>query len=788
MDEIQKQTVPAKRLDAVAQSVAVLLVFLLPILFFPSSWMPFAYSKVLLIAIASLLPLALWSIARFREGSFMFANSYVLWLAFLLPVAYLISALLSGSIANSVVGIGYENNTLIFILLLTALLGGVSVMFTSIASVVKMLLAVGSSFAVLAFLQIVRLVFGAENILPSLFSANPTTALIGSWNDLAVFSGLIVLISLTALMYAPKTLFIRVLTYTNLAMALFLLVAVNLKVVWVMLALLSLVLFVYFIATKKTNEVCIEENEKEGVVKMIAPAAIFAVSVLFVFAGTTIGPKVSELLSIQHVDVRPSWEGTIEVVKNTYSDDAVFGTGPNTFASAWTKHKPSGVNDTAFWNIDFRSGIGLIPTAFVTVGIVGGILWILFGASVIYAAFRTLWARMPNNMTRFTVFATVSGSIYLLILLVVYVPQTVMLALTFLMIGLFLAVARNINAIKTRKISATDSQAASFVLMLTLTVVTLMIVSVTVVMSQRVLAASLLGRSASAAESQDFQRAKLLAERAHAFTSGGFFGSDDRASSILAQLGIIDLRDVVSGDTEEEGYRERLQNAIEGVILHARAALEENPTNYANHVFLGNVYEQLSPLGIDGAYNAALASYAAAREINPTNPSIPLSMARAAFGADKLEDAQKFAQEALALKRNYTDAYFLLSQVAIKSGNTGQAIATTESAAILAPNNTGLLFQLGVLQYSTGDYTRAESVFARAVTLNPDYANALYYLGLSSLQLGKEEQALAAFKRVSELNPDNEQVKQIIASIEAGELSLPSAPVDKATTPVSEIQ
>lgn len=789
--ETLKQTVSAQRLDAVAQNVAVLLAFLLPILFLPTSWVPFAHWKVALLALTSLVPLTLWTIARFKEKAIMYPNSYVLWSALLLPLAYFASALLSGGVANGMVGTGYENDTLMFIVILVALFATITLVFTSIASVARMLLAISSSFAVLAFLQVVRLIFGAENILPSIFSSNPTVTLLGSWNDLAVFSGLIVIMSLVALMYAPRTRIMQALTYINLAMAIFLLVVVNLKVVWIMLGLMSLILFVYFIAVKSSNEHTLEENEsnknkKDEIIKMIAPITVFVLSVLFMFAGGFLGPKVNTLLNVQFVDVRPSWEGTIEVAKNSYSESAILGTGPNTFARAWEKYKPTGVNNTNFWNINFRSGIGLIPTAFITVGLVGGLLWIFFLASVVYTAFKVLWARMSNDIIRFVVFATVGGSLYLLVLLTVYVPQTVMLGFTFLMVGLFLAVARNINVVNTRKISVNDNSATSFVLMLTLVTTTLVLVSVFMATTQKVLAASLLQRSTQSAQNKDYERAKTLAERARESNLWGIFGNDDRASSILAQLGIIKLREVVQTDPKSEGYRENLQKAIEGVILPARAALETNPNNYNNHVFLGNIYEQLSPLGIDGAYEAALTSYRAARELNPTDPSIPLRMARAAFGADKSEDAKKFAEESLALKRNYTDAYYLLSQIAIKDGNVEQAIATTESAAILAPNNPGILFQLGVLQYSTKEYKKAAQIFARAINLNPNYANALYYLGLSTAQLGDNKTALAAFKRVAKLNPENEDIKKIVTSLESGQLQTPKAPEASAITPVSE--
>ncbi len=788
MNEIQTSAAPAKRLDSLAQNVALLLVFLLPLVFMPTFLVPFVYSKVLLVAAISLLPLVIWSVYRFRAGSFMFPNGYVLWSALMLPVVYFVSALLSGNVGNSMLGAGYENGTFVFMLLLVSVFVATSLIFTSVSSISKAFLVVGSSFTVLALVQVVRLLFGAQNILPSVFSSNVTTTVLGSWNDLAVFSGFIVIISLVAITYAKHTLFMRALTYTNLLLAMFLLVVVNLKVIWVLLALLSMVLFVYFVTSKKVNQLPdssdVKKKKLEQIMQIGAPVAVFAVSVLFVFMGTFFGPKISDSLGVKFVDVRPSWEGTTEVVKKTYSDGStLFGTGPNTFTAAWLKHKPDGVNSTPFWSADFRSGIGIVPTAFVTVGLIGGLLWLLFGASIVYIASRVLWARMPNDATRFVAFSAVGAAVYFLVLLVMYVPQTIMLSFAFFFSGILLAVARNLNVVKTRRISLDESQVMRFTIMLTFVTTMLAVTTVSAAVFQRVLVSSYLERSTRAAQDSDLDRATLLAKRAQKFNVFGMFGKDDRPSSLLAQIGIVNLQKVLQTDKTVEGYKERLQAAVSAVIVPAKKALAVDASNYSNHLFLGNVYEQLTALGIEGAYDAAVASYSAAAEISPKNPSIPLRKARAAFTNGKNKEAITYAREALKLKRNYADAYYLLSQIAIKDGDAEQAIIATESAAILAPGNAGILFQLGVLQNSTAKYNEAIVTLNKAVALNPTYANALYYLGLSYAQIGEDRAALNAFKRVETLNPKNEDVKKIIASLEA-KISRPAG----EGTPVSEVK
>ena len=762
MLETHNIAAPAKRLDGWAQNVAILLAFLLPLFFLPGTLIPFAYGKVALVALLAIVPFVLWIIARLKEGTFLYPNSYVLWSAVLLPVVYFVSALLSGDISNSLIGLGLENDTFVFVLILVAVFAMASLLFTSVSSVIKMVLAISSSFTVIATIQTIRLVFGAQNILPGVFSSDVTATILGSWNDLAVFAGLIVIFSLTFMLYAPKTRITKIVACANMVMAFFLLVVINLKVLWFILAALSLVLLLYVFATKHEDEIGANRQPR---VRVVAPSVIFVLSVIFIFAGGSIVAKVADVLHVQNVDVRPSWGGTMEVAKQAYAKSPIFGTGPATFAKDWINYKPVGVNNTRFWNVDFSSGVGALPTAFVTTGLVGGAIWILFFASIVYLAFRMLWARMPNDATKYVIFATVGATIYMLLLMILYVPQTVMLAITFLLIGLTLAVGRNTNIVKTNRISMHDSQSTKFVILLVFAGVGVTLLSITILLTQRVVAASMLESSANAAADKDYVQSELLANRVKKITSNSIFGADDRADNILAQLGVLKLRKVLSSDQQADGYKAMLQAAIESVITPARNAIADNPSSYANHIFLGNIYSQLVPLKIDGAYDASMSEYKKALELNPTNPSIPLMMSRLALGSGKLDEATSFANQSLKIKPNYSDAYFMLSQIALKSNNVQEAIASTESAAVLAPNNPGILFQLGMLRYSTKDYEKAGQIFSRAVALNPQYSNALYYLGLTAQKLGDNKTALRAFQKVSKLNPENKEVKQIIESL-----------------------
>ena len=60
----------------------------------------------------------------------------------------------------------------------------------------------------------------------------------------------------------------------------------------------------------------------------------------------------------------------------------------------------------------------------------------------------------------------------------------------------------------------------------------------------------------------------------------------------------------------------------------------------------------------------------------------------------------------------------------------------------------------------------------RAISLNANYSNARYILGLVYDAKQEKSKALDQFSKIVELNPDNEEVKKIIANIEAGKAPL----------------
>jgi len=751
------------RLDAISRGIILAVVLLLPLIIVPAVWLPFTMVKTGFLALGTLAALILWAIARLNEHKLEFPNTNILWVSLTVLAGYFVVAVLSDSVLHSLIGFGFERDTVLSMFTLVGILAAVTVTTKKIAHFMRLQKAALVSFVLLGLFQVVRITIGADVVLPGLFSSDPTATLLGSWNDLAVFSGLALLMSIAGLALFSSKKMVRGLLYAVMLIATFLLVVVNLSVVWATLALTTFVLAVYIFSDASYDRESGRFKPNVPFIRLIPSTFVLVISVVFLLAGNTIGERVSSAFDIAYVDVRPSWEGTMIVGTEVYKESAVLGVGPNSFSEAWVDHKPVGVNETNFWNSDFLFGVGVIPTAFITGGLVLGVLWLLFLAAFMHLGFRILARKIANPAHMYIATSSFIGAAYLWILAIVYVPQTVMLAYTFILTGVAIAAAQMAGVVRTREINAKNSYTSGIILTGVLLAVAITSFGVLGVNVERIVASAKLSRAIASVNGGDLVTAEYIANRL------SLFENDARGAQLRANIGVLQLTNILNEESDDvEEQRTRFQQAISKTISAAQEATVTNKNDYQSWLLLADIYARLAPLNVDGAYDRAVESYEEARKRNQKNPGIPMQLARLALGEDDLEGARVYAKQALDLKSNYTDAYYLLSQISIREGDVTNAIRETESAVLLRPGNAGLLFQLGTLHYGNRAYEKVIPVLERAIAINPDYSNALYFLGLSYDVTKNSEGALATFERIAALNPENEEVQSIVTAITSG--------------------
>jgi len=805
MDETIQDDAPVYSIfDKFARLVLFATIFLLPIFAIPVTFIPLGFTKTALFICGTAIAAILFVIARLRDGEISLPSGMALPLLGLIVLATAVSTLASGAVPLSWGGVWFEASSFSFILSLAVFLFLCAALFKNTDHIFYAYIIFISSAALLALFHIIRFV-GGPGIFSFNFFSNSVSTPLGSWSDLSVFFGAVAVFLLSTIEFMKLHSALRIIFYAALVVSLMILAAVNTPLVWVLVGIFSLVFLVYLISFKhmeraryedvlptgvsvdseKTSEDKPEEKIKETPSKRrlhgipSVSFSVFLCSVIFVIFSGTIGNIISGFLGSSFIEARPSFGATMEIARQTLSEDAFFGAGPNMFVRKWLQFKPEGTNQTIFWNSDFTSGVGFLPTQLITGGIVGVIFWILFFASYLWSGFKFILSVKAEKVSRYLVGAGFLSSLFLWSAFLFYSPGPVVLALAFSLTGLSVAALSVAGALSIKRLQFSDKPSLSFASVLALILVFLCSVAVLWSVGSRF------------ASSVEFNRGlRAATERGNIDEAGALIlhaaelSPLDMYARTLTDIELARLNNLLSTKTSKDANAEKIQtdfqNILGNAISYGRSAVALGVGNYANWMSLGRVYASVVPLKIEGAYDSAKSAYGEAMKLNPKSPAILLAYAQLEAAKGDGEKAREFIVKSLQMKSNYTEAVFLLSQIEVQEGNIKAAIKSVDAATVLSPNDPTIRFQLGLLKYNENDWAGAARAFERAVSLNANYSNARYFLGLAYDKLGRDKEAVAQFEELVKTNPSNEEVALVLKNLKSGRSPFVNAepPVD----------
>ncbi len=745
-----------------AQGILVLVFGLLPVFFIPNVYTSLGFMKVYFVSLGLFAAIVLLSLAILRSGSIRVIVPPALALFWLFSIVAVASGLLSGDIQDSLYGNSLEVHTAGFILLM-ALIMTATVSFSSSKSYVARLfmgMAVGATL--LQLFHILRLIFGSEFLSFGVFGSS-TISLIGSFNDLAIFSGLVVIVTLIVMQQTSAHLISRYVAGFLVISSLVLLAVINFYSVWVLVGFLSLLMFLYLIS--KDTWLRQEKEDRTPVSRFVLAMAgiVCLISGLFIISGNFIGGLVNSVTNISYLEVRPSVSATLDLTRSVMSENALLGIGPNRFEDAWRLYKNPVISQTVFWNTNFPGGSGYVPTIFITTGIAGGVVIVLFFLAMLYLGYRTLFLVKTIDSGWYLV-GTVSfiSTLYLWIMAIVYVPGTVLLLLTALMTGLCFAVYIAVMPNSGVVLDVTTNRQYGLLLIASVLLVIITSTLSTIIVSKQFFANVIYANTV-----RDFQSGADLATIDNGLKRSQDLSKQDIFVSERAQIRLAELNNLNTQDPSTVDQQRYASALAEGISFAEQAVLLDS-TNPANHILLTNFYSLLNPADFEGLRERNEALFDLARELDSSNPTYPLLRAQYMAKLGDLEATRRNLQEAISLKNDYTDALFLLSQLDIQEGKTEDAIALTRSIISIEPTNPTRYFQLGVLLATANKLDEATSAFETAVGLDTNYANARYFLALTYLDSGREEDALTQLRIVESTNQDNQIIKSLISSIESG--------------------
>lgn len=757
-------------------------------IFIPSATVPLTTTKTFLLAAGALVTLALYILARLGRGNVIFPPLVLVGALWLPVIAYALSAIFSGvPFANALWGTALEPDTLGF-MLVAAVLGTLTALAVRRPEHYRSYLRAGAFvFGVVVALEALIVIVG--QFVPN--TVSPAFSIIGSFEDLAFLLGLGVigvLITFRFLELSPRA---RRALSIAILVALIILAIAHSSLVWTLVALVSLGLFVEAVMQRGSTTADTDLDDaavmdempagtNESSHSLIMPLAVLAVSLFFLIGGT-LSSALANALHVNVLNVRPSWQSTFSVAHEVYATAPVFGTGPGTFGVEWLKYRDASLNSTVFWNVDFSSGIGFIPTSAVTTGLIGALAWVALLVLLIVYGLRMLILRAPQDaFIRSVAILSFVASLYLFTIAMFGLPNAVVLVLAFVAAGFFVSTTRFAAGRGQWGIIFSRSPRLGFVIVFSLTI--LLLASV-------VAAYSLVGHYVATAELASASTNFSAGNLEHADTSAQnsiSFAPSSAAYQIQAGIASVRLDRIAASSTMPAALAQQaFQTALSGGINAALTATRLTPSDYQNWLALGNLYAKAVPLSVAGAYDSAKTAYEKAKTLNPTNPQIPYILAQLDIANKNIKAAKDDLKAAIALKQDYTAAIFLLSQLEVQDGNVKGALDAALAAAYFTPNNPNILFQVGILRAAESDFPGAVSALSASVAANPQFANARYFLSAVYAKQGDFTNALAQMQALAALSADNAKaVASQLAALAAGKNPFPANLLSVSAAPV----
>ena len=738
-----------------SQWSVLILAFLLPFWFLPTTQAPVEFNKILMVSaltIAAFIFYLVHAILRARlsvvwHKSFLFAIAALLF--------WFLSSIFSGTGPQSLWGTAAETSSFfnVFILFLISWL--IAVVFPDTSSLKKLLLFFASGFVIFALFLLIS-IFGFGKFFGGVF-ADRNFNTVGSWNSIALAAGFFVMTIFTFLAQGSPGIKRWVLSILFFVF-LFIMMLVGFPLSWVFLGVFALVYLSYAIWRRHIN----------------GPALLLSVVLLSVsIFGFTFGGSFPRLFGISSpLEVGVSHKATFGALKEALKENLFFGKGPASFKYIWDSHKPVEVNRSVFWSVRFDSGSSYLLTVLGEIGIVGWALFLGFLGYLWYLGINLVSSGTKNEnlfLSSFFLFG------YTVLMWAFYPVGYTLLALGFLSIGFLLASLRISGSIKVYDIIIFGEGPMGFVS--AMAVVMLMIAGISgfYVAGSKYAGQVFFSRAVAAFVKNDLD----LAER-NILTASRIDGRNSAYMNSLSQLYFIKAQLVLQDRaTPAELLSSKFKDALDRALAAGQETIRLSPMDFEAYRNVGNIYRFLISLNTEGARDAALAQFDEAIKKSPKNPSLfrdkaLAHMSELAVKRDNalLDLAQAELEKSIELKPDYAAANFLLAQIFDAKGDKKEAIKKGEAAALISPNDVGALFQLGLLYYKDDRLEESEVVFKRAVFLNPNYSNARYFLGLIYDRIQRKGDAISEFERISSLNPGNEEVEKILSNLHSGKNAL----------------
>lgn len=764
------------------ESVLVYITTLFVIIgFIPSNVIPFDSAKTIFIALGMVLAFITYMIGVVKSNSISLPKGPLAYTIYLSILSIILSSISSNNFSKSFFGQGFElySGVLIIIFLLTIFFS--SKFFEGKNSRISTIYSIITISYIIVFIFQAMKIFGGDGFLSLGVFSTSTSSLLGRWVDFSIFSTIVLLLSLFLIRFLGtsgigKFLSIFLFVISGLAV-----IVTNVNNSW-LIVFLTTTLFILSEVFFSNRNLEVKKTIFERIPKLAL--ILMIVSVFGYFGHNKIGQVVYKVLKINSIEIGLPWQFTLDVGVGTIKESPILGSGPNRFTYEFLKYKPSSINSTPFWGIEFKSGVGTIPTLFINQGLLGTVLWLLFIAYIVLISINIIRNDKSEGFKKFIIQSSLYITLSLWLINIIYSPSHAILFITFLFTGILLSQLPKDNktySLFDFKLGSGSFLKKAFTIFPFVFIISLIFIGLIYI--KKTIAIVYFQRGISAVSGN--QTKDNIDKSEKYFNTALKWDSYDVYYQALTELTNVKISIVIQdlirkNTTPTKTEVDNLSSLITKGVEFSKKAIAIDNTNYYNYTSMARVSESVSSLNINGAYENARGSYTEAIKYNPYNPFLYLSIARLDATRGNLDLAKQNIQRALILKPDYLDAVYLLSQIQTQNREIGNAIESTKVAITIDPSNPIMYFQLGLLYYNNKDYVNAGESFAKAVSINNQYANAKYFLGLSYALVGQRPEAIKQFEDLVVTNPDNKEVQFILNNLKSGRSPFADAkpPVD----------
>lgn len=741
--------------DRLGSMILLAVLVLSPIFFVPFLGLGVEVGKTYFIGLGLLIVVVAWIVARMTQGTIVIPKSPIVTFALLIPVAFLFAAFFSPAWRVSLGGLSLGVGSVVGITLLVLSFIGSALYLNSERKIVTLVKGLVIATGVLSLFQIVYLFVGARYLNLGTFYSSVSN-LVGKWNDLAIWYGLIVIVLMLAFQFMTLSRRVKIFSGIIGGFSLLFLIAINFTVVWAAVGFIALLVFMYAIMVLRGGE--------EGAYRFpVVPFVVLILSLFFFLASPFVGNFMTQRVGLSQAEIRPSFGSMGHVITETLKQHPFVGVGPERFANAWYESQPKSIIMSRFWNADFGAGSGFLPTIIVTTGLVGSLALIVFLVLFMIAGGMHIARKGGDIKTHLYLVSSFLAALYLWIMAIVYNPGVVALLFAFVSSGIFLGILNASGRMPSRQINFLKDPRHSFFSISLLVILLLGSLFTLFTGGEKFVSLTLYARAQSLAAKGTITDASTTLAKAVALYPADMY---HRANTTLSLSGLSKL--LSNTALSKDIVKSEFQNIFGSAETSARQALAFDGTNPSNWINLASLYQNVIPLQITGAYDNAKAALEQATKFSPQNPDIDLLKARLEVANKNNAEAEKIVKAALARKPNYIDGIFFLAELEVASGDSATAISQLEQVALADPRNASVYLQLGVYKYDTNDFSGAVSALERSITLDPTVLNTHYLLGLSYAKIGKTDEAKQIFTAIARALPENKTVAKIVENLNAG--------------------